>query len=285
MKKGMLYTGNIILVLITLGALVSGCPSGPDAGASPGNASPPASIQTALPANPTAASVQAYANPVIENLLDALENNDYTGFSRDLGEDARESIDAEAFARLHDQITDAIGRYESVRFFGFAVQNEDTIVTYVAHYTGEPAGVSVTTIFRAVNGAHAVYGFALDSAILRGQSIDVPQIRLYTDPAAENILVSLNDNNYEGFSRDFNPTMVTTINTESFNRLYDLIRNRAGDYQSMEFENAIMQDSNIIVRYLAQYSGEPAGVWITISFDSGQQVAGLFFNSPGINDK
>jgi hypothetical protein len=234
------------------------------------------------PAGPTAASVQAYANPITESMLAALNNNDYAGFSKDLDQSAKNAITSSAFSQLYDQIKSTIGNYESVLFFSFAVQEPNTTVNYIAHYTNEPAGVSVMVAFQKVDSTHEVSGFTLASPKLLGQSIDVTEIRSYADPATENVLVSLNSNDYASFSKDFNQQMKSGLDQTSFDQLYNMIKTKVGDYVSMEFESVTVQNNVTTVKYLAQYTDEPSGVWITISFDSNQKVAGLFFNSPKI---
>jgi uncharacterized protein YozE (UPF0346 family) len=243
------------------------------------------SSPTPTPAGPTADRVQAYANPITESMLAALNNNDYAAFSKDLGQTAKNTITSSVFSQLYDQINATIGSYESVLFFGFAVQEPNTTVSYIAHYTNEPAGVSVTVVFQTVNSTHLVAGFTLDSPKLRGQSINVTQIRSYADPATENVLMSLNNDDYASFSKDFNQQMKSTINQTSFDQIYNMMKTKVGNYGSMEFESVAVQNNVTIVKYLAQYTDEPSGVWVTISFDSNQKVAGLYFNSPKITEQ
>jgi len=66
----------------------------------------------------------------------------------------------------------------------------------------------------------------------------------------------------------------------AFTRLYNLISSTVGDYQSKEFEITTVANNIFTIQYYAQYSQEPAGVWVSISFDSKRKIAGLYFNSP-----
>ena len=63
-------------------------------------------------------------------------------------------------------------------------------------------------------------------------------------------------------------------------KLYNQLKSNVGDYQSKAFEAASLQNNIYTVIYLAQYTDEPSGVWVTISFDSSQKIAGLYFISP-----
>jgi hypothetical protein len=70
------------------------------------------------------------------------------------------------------------------------------------------------------------------------------------------------------------------MSQSAFTKLYNLISSTAGDYQSKEFEIATIANNIFTIQYYARYSQEPAGVWVSISFDSNRKIAGLYFNSP-----
>ena len=69
------------------------------------------------PSTPTAASVQAYANPITENVLVSLRDNDYTSFSKDFDQTARSAIGEATFAQTYTQISATIGSYQSLLYF------------------------------------------------------------------------------------------------------------------------------------------------------------------------
>jgi hypothetical protein len=131
-----------------------------------------------------------------------------------------------------------------------------------------------------VSGAYEVQGLVFDSPNLRGKPIDVSGVRAYSDSETENILESCNNNDYSGFSKDFNPTMKNATSPTKFGQLYSQMTSTVGEYQAKEFEIVSTSSNIITVEYYTQYTLEPAGVWVSISFDSNQKVAGLYFNSP-----
>jgi len=63
-------------------------------------------------------------------------------------------------------------------------------------------------------------------------------------------------------------------------KLYKQIQSAVGNYQSKEFGIVSTLNNIVTIKYHAKYTLEPGGVWVTISFDSDQKVAGLYFNSP-----
>jgi len=220
-----------------------------------------------------------------ENILVALDKNDYAAFSADFDSSLKNMLTQAVFDQLVSQIRANLGLYQSKVFVSSAAQGTTTNVLYIAKYSSEPAGVTVTMAFQVENGTTYVHGFNLDSPNLRGQPVDVPQLLSYAGPVTENILVSLSNNDYTGFIKDMNTTMKAAESQKAFDQLYDLLNSRAGNYVSKEFENAANQQEYIVIRYLAVYADEPAGVWITISFDKAQQVAGLYFDSPKLRTK
>ncbi len=234
------------------------------------------------PANPAGIITQPppNADAITQSILTSLSNNDYVGFSKDFDQYLKSVLNEKTFNQLNTQFKTTIGDLTSLLFYSFSTQGEDTTVLYVAHYTKEPAGVSVSMVFRQVKGTYYVHGFNMDSPNLRGQPLDLAMIRSYADGKTENILVSLNGNNYDGFVGDLDNAMKKAESKSTFDQLYSLMKSTVGEYTSKDFQAVTTQDYITTVRYLAKFSNEPAGVWVTISFDAARQVAGLYFTSP-----
>jgi hypothetical protein len=52
----------------------------------------------------------------------------------------------------------------------------------------------------------------------------------YSDPIAENILISMNNRDYAGFSKDFDATMKSELDEASFPGFVDAVNGQVGDY-------------------------------------------------------
>jgi hypothetical protein len=257
-----------LLVLAGLSALM-GCSAQP----SPSATSPQASA-AATPTSETA------AGPITENILTSLNNNDYTAYSKDFDQNLKNILTQTSFDQLYLKVKSTLGDYQSKDLITETTQADTTSVQYIAHYSNEPAGVAVLISLQNPNNTVTVHGLNLDSPKLRGQSLDVNQIRSYADSETENVAVSLNNNDYAGFSKDFNQAVKTLIPESAYAKLYTQIKTVVGDYQSKKFESLSQKNNIITALYLAKYSSEPAGVWISISFDSDTKVGGLYFISP-----
>ena len=114
-----------------------------------------------------------YASDMTENMLQGLNQNDYTVFSRDFSDTLKEGIDEAAFATMADMFSSTIGTYESKSFSQAAdtTQNDVTytVVVYKAKYTNETADVLVTVSFGGEGDSKKIEGVFFNSPKLRGE--------------------------------------------------------------------------------------------------------------------
>ncbi len=282
---GLLMTAGLTMIITGCSAHTSPTtPSstGPGATSSAAAATPVSTTPAVSPVNPT--GIETTADPIMHNILVSLNKDDYTGFSRDFSAKVKNALNQTAFDQLYTQTQTALGDFQSVLFVSSTVQNGVEIIIYVAHFAKEPAGLVATLGLQKTGSSYQVQGLNFDSPNLRGQPLDVPKVRAMADPETENVLVSLNNDDYTGFARDFDAVAKNAIPELVFNNIYKLGKSTVGDYRlSKTFESASSQNGIVTVRYLAQYSSEPAGVWVTIAFDSHDKIAGLLFNSPKLS--
>ncbi len=224
--------------------------------------------------------IKSNTDPITENILSGLNKGDYALFSQNFAQSFKSTLDRTAFEQLSNQLKNTIGNYQTKAFFDANAQGSIVTVAYICRYTNEPAGVTVIETFNVTNSVYSVEGLTLNSPKLAGQSLDVTTLRTYADGETENILNALNDSDHAAFSKDLNQTMKDTMTKTAFTNLSNQLKTTVGNYQSKVFEAATTANNIITVQYLASYSAEPDGVWITISFDSNKKIAGLYFNSP-----
>jgi hypothetical protein len=111
----------------------------------------------------------------------------------------------------------------------------------------------------------------------------------YSRSITENIMLALNEKNFTLYSQDFDPAMKKAMSQNSFEQIQSTIASKVGTYVpgSIEFTQAILQDTYTVVVYTAKFTDEPDKVTITISFQSvnGKNlVGGLYFNSPKLRN-
>lgn len=112
----------------------------------------------------------------------------------------------------------------------------------------------------------------------------------YAAPMVDNLLLAIEDRDYEAFSRDLSDTMKSAMTEESFNSLADLLKTKIGSYQQRSFgESADTTQDGVkmtVIAYIAKYSDEPGNVLITVSFgEEGKTIEGLYFTSPKLQQQ
>jgi len=113
--------------------------------------------------------VQTYADPITEDTLIGINENDYAKFSRHFDEAMKNAIPEANFVQLSAALKPIIGDYTSKEFWTVERQEEYTIVKYKAKYTIEPADVIVTVSFHEIEGETYLAGLWFDSPKLREQ--------------------------------------------------------------------------------------------------------------------
>ncbi len=113
-----------------------------------------------------AAQVVAYADPIAENLLAGLNEDDYTKYSRDFGPEMRQALDEAAFEQNREFVVSRIGLYESRRDPVVTESGDFITVTYEAKFEQED-GVAIRFVFKKDDGSHQLQGLWFDSPKLR----------------------------------------------------------------------------------------------------------------------
>ena len=79
-------------------------------------------------------AVLAFSEPMTDNLLDGLKNNDYAVFSRDFDADMLKAIDEKGFAALKTDRDSTLGAYVSREVFQVTDSGEYYIVFYLSQF-------------------------------------------------------------------------------------------------------------------------------------------------------
>lgn len=112
--------------------------------------------------------VKNTADKLTENMLAAMNENDYNRFSRDFDERMRADMDEAKYKSTIPAMTAKIGTYLSKEFIGLEKREQYTIITYKAKFSLEPEGVTVRCVVGEKNGKKVISGFWLDSPKLWG---------------------------------------------------------------------------------------------------------------------
>jgi hypothetical protein len=93
----------------------------------------------------------------------------------------------------------------------------------------------------------------------------------------ENILQSINANDYQIFVQDFSDQMKTAFTEDQFNQMRDLLT-ASGNYVSQNAPSLSNNQGYAVYRFPCKYENENVYVTITFLID-GHKVEGLFFDS------
>lgn len=117
--------------------------------------------------------------------------------------------------------------------------------------------------------------------------IDVTAVRVYSDPAAETILVSLETSNYTAASRLFDQNMKATMSQATFEQTSATLKAKIGSYTGKVFWKAIYENNYVAAYYNATYTNEASRVTVRLYFTevSGQHlVSSLWLDSPNLRN-
>lgn len=105
-------------------------------------------------------------------------------------------------------------------------------------------------------------------------------------PIAENILKSINNNDYQGFTADFSQEMMNSFPPQEFANLREMLESKIGKYISKTPAKVTEEGEYIVVYFDAQYEKEEA-VTVKVVFEKGDEtykVQGLWFDSPKLRE-
>jgi uncharacterized membrane protein len=111
--------------------------------------------------------VRAYADPITENILVAMNEDNYTKYSEHFDATMKNALPEPVFHENNVLIQSKIGAYVSKEYWKVESQNQYTIVYYKATFTQEPDDVIVKVVFQEIAGETKVSGLWLDSPKLR----------------------------------------------------------------------------------------------------------------------
>lgn len=107
------------------------------------------------------------ADQITENILQAMNNDDYARYSERFDEPMKRALPEDKFLEVNQALKKKIGIYLTKEYLSMETQGIYTIVLYKAQFSDEPEGVIVRSVFSGTDGNVYVSGFWLDSPNLR----------------------------------------------------------------------------------------------------------------------
>jgi hypothetical protein len=119
------------------------------------------------------AQVREYADSITENILLAMNENNYTKYSEHFDQTMKNAMPEAVFNETNALIKSKIGDYVSKEFWKVESKDQFTIVYYKAKFTQEPEDVIVKIVFQEIVGEMKVSGLWLDSPKLRKKKLNL----------------------------------------------------------------------------------------------------------------
>ncbi len=113
------------------------------------------------------ASVLAYSEPEMDNLMAGLNSSDYGAFARDFDDRMKAGITPAQFANLENTVVGKIGKYVSRQVTDVQQSGDTVTVIYTAKFENDDP-VTVTVAFHATE-PHQISGLHFNSVKLRQQ--------------------------------------------------------------------------------------------------------------------
>ena len=100
----------------------------------------------------------------------------------------------------------------------------------------------------------------------------------YSEQSTDNLLAGLNNNDYATFSRDFDATMLKSIDATGFTNLYNQVMSSYGKYISRSVEAVQTYEGYIRLVYQGDFEKNDSVIILVVFEPTGDhKIAGLFF--------
>ncbi|MCE5286610.1 MAG: DUF3887 domain-containing protein [Pelosinus sp.] len=108
-----------------------------------------------------------FADPMTENILIAMNEDNYSQFSKDFDKDMKNKLNEAAYQSTIPAIKAKIGNYISKELIDSEKKDGFIIVTYKAKFSKETSDVIIRSVFSKNNEKIYISGFWVDSPKLR----------------------------------------------------------------------------------------------------------------------
>lgn len=90
--------------------------------------------------------VTMIAEPILDNILEAFELNDYLRYSKDFDATLKEAISEKKFVEVDRYFQDSLGDYQSREYLGFVVKGKMSVVLWKARYSNSEDDVMIKLV-------------------------------------------------------------------------------------------------------------------------------------------
>ena len=116
----------------------------------------------AAPLKETEQKVQAIADPIIDNILQAMKKGDYGAFTRDFERGLKQKLDSTLFESRREEYKKKIGEYGSRTYLGSLDQGGMTVILWKSRFSGTDDDVLLKLFLSKEGDRILVKGFHIN---------------------------------------------------------------------------------------------------------------------------
>lgn len=102
--------------------------------------------------------VKAIAEPLLENVMDALKNDDYAKYTKDFDLTLKEAVQEQRFHEISFQIKNGLGSYQSKEYLGFLDKGQTTLVLFRGKFDKSQSDVLIKLVVTKKEGKYYISG-------------------------------------------------------------------------------------------------------------------------------
>ncbi|HEY60896.1 MAG TPA: DUF3887 domain-containing protein [Anaerolineae bacterium] len=120
--------------------------------------------------------------------------------------------------------------------------------------------------------------FLFLSACQKSSDVNLPDnIQGKSEQMASNLLMSLENHDYENFIRDFNTEMQQVMTEDAFEEMQVDFYAKAGKYQSLQYEKSEIEQDFIVAYFKVLFSEEQLTLRLMLELEEPHNIAGMWF--------
>ena len=122
------------------------------------------------------------------------------------------------------------------------------------------------------------FALTLTACQSKSASATVPEnFQEISQPMAENLFTSIENDDYESFHKDFAKKMLAATSEESYQTIRDNILQTVGDYQSLTYEQTVYEEGYFTSYFQVTFSKGTLTLRLVLDAEEPYQIEGFWF--------
>ncbi len=121
-------------------------------------------------------------------------------------------------------------------------------------------------------------GLLILGTACQNADITIPEnIQDISQPMAENLLTSLENNDFEMFTKDFSAKMAASVDSQTFTTLQEATLQTVGTYTALAYEGTNLEDGYLVSYFKATFSNGELTLRMILSPKEPYLIEGFWF--------